>query len=74
MYLIVSLFTQLKIIKNILKHRSAYIKEVLVLSSISFLPFVFTFFVPFVSLFTVPPVYLLLQAYLPGLVNSFFTS
>lgn len=74
MYLIVSLFTQLKIIKNILKHRSAYIIEVLVLSSISFLPFVFTFFGPFVSLFTVPPVYLLLQAYLPGLVNTFFTS
>lgn len=74
MYLIVSLFTQLKIIKNILKHRSAYIIEVLVLSSISFLPFVFTFFVHFVSLFTVPPVYLLLQAYLPGLVNTFFTS
>lgn len=74
MYLIVSLFTQLKIIKNILKHWSAYIIEVLVLSSISFLPFVFPFFVPFVSLFTIPPVYLLLQAYLPGLVNSFFTS
>lgn len=74
MYLIVSLFTQLKIIKNTLKHCSAYIIEVLVLSSISFHPFVFPFFVPFVSLFTVPPVYLLLQAYLTALVNSFFTS